>query len=138
MATYNLFISHAWRYSDQYNTVVQWLDVAQEFGLFDWKNYSVPEHDPLLDPNSNFGKRKLQGEIDQQLRPASIVIIIAGMYAAHSDWIQFEILKAVNMGKYIIGLKPWGNIRMPNIVQENANMIVSWNSRSLYEAILSR
>lgn len=44
---YHIFISHAWNYSDAYNTVVNWLNEAQEEGKLTWTNYSVPEHDPV-------------------------------------------------------------------------------------------
>lgn len=36
------------------------------------------------------------------------MIILAGMYAAHSEWIDYEISEAVRMGKFIIGVRPWG------------------------------
>ena len=55
--TYNIFISHAWKYSEHYNKVVTWLNEAQAEGQFTWKNYSVPEHNPLIDPNTSAGKR---------------------------------------------------------------------------------
>jgi hypothetical protein len=108
VAHYNLFISHAWRYSEHYYKVVDWLNEAKADGLLTWSNYSVPSHDPLIDPNSPAGKKKLEGMIDDQIRPTSKVIILSGMYVAYSDWIQFEILKAVAMNKYIVGVKPWG------------------------------
>lgn len=57
------------------------------------------------------------------------------MYAAHSDWIEYEINEAVRMGKYIIGVKPWGQERTPQIMQDNADTIVGWNSSSIITAI---
>ena len=127
MSTYHIFISHAWRYGDQYNTVVDWLDESDLL----WKNYSVPEHDPV-DANNTI---KLKEALTAQIRPASIVIIIAGMYAAHSYWIDYEIDEAQRMNKTIIALKPRGNERMPLKVQDAANAVVNWNSKSLIETI---
>lgn len=95
---YHIFISHAWNYSDAYNTVVNWLNEAQEEGKLTWTNYSVPEHDPV-DANNT---KKLQAALDAQIKPASKVIVISGMYAAYSDWINYEIDQSVNYGKYII------------------------------------
>lgn len=137
MNHYNLFISHAWRYSDHYWKVVSWLDEAKEASLFTWSNYSVPKHDPLIDPSTPTGKKKLQGMLNDQMRPASKVIIMSGMYAQYSDWIQFETLLAVEMKKYIIGLKPWGQERIPSLVQDYATEIVGWNRDSLLRAIVS-
>nr|DAU86313.1 MAG TPA: TIR-like domain protein [Caudoviricetes sp.] len=137
MTTYNIFISHAWKYTEHYNKIVQWLDEAQDEGKFKWKNYSVPEHDPLIDPNSSAGKNKLKSELNEQIRPASKVIILAGMYAAYSDWIDYELTTAVNMDKYIIGVKPWGQERVPAIITNNSDTIVGWNKDSVINAILN-
>lgn len=138
MATYNIFISHAWKYSEHYNQVVKWINEAQNEGKLTWKNYSVPEHDPLIDPNTTVGKNKLKGMIDNQIKPASIVIILAGMYTAHSDWIDYEIDTAVSYSKYIIGVKPWGQERIPTKVSNNANVMVGWNKSSIINAILNK
>ncbi|MDD1679378.1 MAG: TIR domain-containing protein [Methanomicrobiales archaeon] len=95
---------------------------------FAWTNYSVPEHDPL--PNS-----RLAMHLRDQIRPSSIVIILSGMYAAHSDWIQYEIEIAREMGKPILGIKPWGNQMIPVAVSSAAREIVGWNTNSIVEAI---
>lgn len=135
MAHYNIFISHAWKYSEAYNTVVGWINEAKENGELTWSNYSVPEHDPLIDPDESSGKRKLKEELKGQIRPSSLVIVISGMYVAHSDWIDFEIDAAVDYGKYIIGLKPWGQQRIPAKVSDNADVMVGWNRKPLIDAI---
>ena len=57
------------------------------------------------------------------------------MYAAHSDWIQYEVDEAVRMGTYIIGVKPWGQERVPKLISDNADVMVGWNSASLINAI---
>lgn len=137
MSTYNIFISHAWKYSEHYNKIVQWLNEAQDEGKLTWKNYSVPSHDPLIDPNTTAGKNKLKSELKEQISPASKVIILAGMYAAYSDWIDFEIDTAVDYNKYIIGVKPWGQERIPSKVSNNADVMVGWNKDSVINAILN-
>lgn len=58
------------------------------------------------------------------------------MYAAHSDWIEFEINTAVDKNKYIIGVKPWSQERIPNIVTNNSDVMVGWNKKSIIDAIL--
>lgn len=137
MSTYNIFISHAWKYSEHYYKVVGWLNEAQDEGLLTWKNYSVPEHDPLVDPDSTVGKAKLKAMLKEQIRPASKVLILSGMYASYSDWIDFEIDTAIDYNKYIIGIKPWGQERIPSKVSNNANVIVGWNKSSVINAILN-
>lgn len=137
MSTYYIFISHAWKYSEHYYKVVQWLNEAQEEGRLTWKNYSVPVHDPLIDPNTTVGKTQLKVALEKQIKPASKVIILAGMYAAHSYWIDYEIDTAVKYDKYIIGVKPWGQERIPTKISGNADVMVGWNKESVINAILN-
>lgn len=124
---YNLFISHAWHRSEHYKKVIEWIRDSD----ISYKNYSVPEENPLHSGN----KFKLQEDLTAQIRPASCVIILSGMYAAHSGWIEYEVNEAVRMGKYIIGVRPWGQERIPTIVQDYADEIVGWNSSSVISAI---
>lgn len=137
MATYNIFISHAWKYSSDYNKIVEWLNEAQEEGTLTWKNYSVPEHDPLIDPGTTAGKTKLKNMLKEQIRPASKVIVLAGMYSAYSDWIGYEIDTAIEYDKYIIGVKPWGQERVPSKVSDNSDVMVGWNKNSVINAIIN-
>lgn len=137
MSTYNIFISHAWKYSDDYNKVVDWLNEAQADGVLTWKNYSVPEHDPVLDPDDANDRQELEEALDAQIKPASTVIVISGMYAAYSSWIDYEIDTSVGYGKYIIGLKPRGQQRIPTKIQDNADVMVGWTKKSLIDAILN-
>ena len=59
------------------------------------------------------------------------------MYATYSDWIDFEIDTAIDYSKYIIGVKPWGQQRIPTKVSNNANIMVGWNESSVINAILN-
>ncbi len=45
LRTYNLFISHAWQYHDDYDRLVKMLDAADNFH---YHNYSSPEKGPWL------------------------------------------------------------------------------------------
>lgn len=122
---YHVFISHAWKYDEHYKKLVQWLDESS----ISYKNYSVPQHDPF---DSNVD---LERALTEQIKHSNIVLIASGMYVAYSDWIQYEIDEAVRMGKYIIGIEPWGSERVPKKVSENANVTVGWNSSSVIKAI---
>jgi hypothetical protein len=132
LKTYDLFLSHSWRYNHDYYRLEKMLKDAK---LFYWRNYSVPEHDPLINPNSQVGKGKLKELLDKQVKPVNCVIILGGMYAAHSEWILHEIELANNYKKPIIGLYPWGQLKMPIAVQNAANELVGWNTSSIISAI---
>jgi hypothetical protein len=125
LRTYRLFISHAWDYNDEYYRLIDLLDRAP---WFRYANYSVPEHDPLP-------MRQLHEALYDQIRPVNITIILSGIYVSYSDWIQSEIDIALELDKPIIGIMPWGNIRMPQAVQDVADEIVNWNTGSIVNAI---
>lgn len=128
LKTRSLFISHAWEYDEHYWKVVKWFNDEPNFS---WKNCSVPNHDSLPDKTS----KGLSAGMTKQLSIAQGVIILAGMYAAHSAWIDYEISEAVRMHKIIIGVTPWGQERIPVNVQTAATIMVGWNSASVIKAV---
>ncbi len=128
LKTRALFISHSWNYEHHYNQLVLWFNGALNFS---WKNCSVPSTDGLADKSS----KGLSEGMTRQISPAQGVIIMAGMYVAHSDWIQYEIAEAARMNKVIIGIRPWGTERVPTSVQEAATVMVNWQSASIIQAV---
>ncbi len=129
---YNLFISHAWTYNADYYRLIDFLESAS---YFEYKNFSVPSHDPLIDPNTAIGDITLRGMLDNQIRPASCVLIISGMYAAYRRWIQEEIDIAQSYSKPIVGVRPWGSQRTPTVVTKAAHEMVGWNTSTIVRAI---
>lgn len=125
---YRIFISHAWNYSEEYHRFVNLLDNAP---YFSWKNYSVPEHDPLHTRT----RRETELGLQNHIRPVNIVVILSGMYTVYSDWMQREIDMAVELNRPIIGIIPWGIQRIPIAVQEVAYEMVGWNTNSIIDAI---
>ena len=125
---YRLFISHAWTYADEYNRMVKILNEASNFI---YSNYSVPRHDPV-DANN---PTKLKEELRQQIRPVEVVIVLAGMYVAYSDWIQFEIDYASGLSKPILGVRPWGSQVTPTAVSSAADEMVGWTTDSIVSAV---
>ena len=92
----------------------------------------MPSDDALPDKTS----KGLSEGMRRQISPAHVVIILGGMYATRSAWIDFEISEAIRMQKTIIGVAPWGQERIPQVVQ-NASIcpVVRWNSASIIQAI---
>ena len=128
LKTYDVFISHAWSYHGDYYRMVEFLNNAP---MFRWRNYSVPDHDPLQLPTTTALKEQLR----RQIRPVNIVVILAGMYVAHSDWIQFEIDFANAINKPMIGIRPRGQQRIPMAVQASVDEMVGWRTDSIVSAI---
>ena len=135
LRNYDLFVSHAWRYHDEYDRLEQLLKSAPNF---QFRNFSVPKHDPLIDPGTRVGQQKLEALLDAQVRPVQCVLVIAGMYAAHRFWIDKEVGFAQYYDKPIIGVRPWGQERVPESVQAAAVEMVGWNTDSIVDAIRRR
>lgn len=123
---YRIFISHAWKYDDEYYKLERML---KEFPYFEFRNYSVPQHDPFE------SSQKLAQKLLDQMNPTQVVIVLAGMYVNHSDWIQFEINEAKRMNKPIIGVRPWNQQRVPQAVESAAKVMHGWNTAPIVESI---
>lgn len=128
LKTYGIFISHAWTHNDEYYRLADMLKAAPRFS---WKNYSVPEHDPK---HARTEKQLVQA-LYNQMKPTHAVIILAGMYIKHSNWIQKEINIAAELEKPIIGLVPWGGQKVPKEVQDAADEMIGWNTNSVVNTI---
>lgn len=132
MRIYNIFISHSWGYSNAYQALKNMLNDAV---YFSYKDYSVSKEDPLKIRHSIYYRSELENKIENQMRPCSVVLILAGVYATYSDSIQMEIKIAKRLGKPIIAVEYWGAERTSSVVKNNAAKVVRWNSSSIVDAI---
>lgn len=124
-----IFISHAWQYNDHYWTLVKWFDEEPNFS---WSNCSVPSHDALPDRTS----KGLSEGMTRQINPAQVVIILGGMYANNSGWIDYEINEAERLRKPILAVRPWDQQRVPVKVQSASTIpMVGWNRASVIQAV---
>ena len=132
MRTFNLFISHSWSYADTYDGLV---NLLQQRSHFSFRNYSVPQDDPIHDAGTD---AQLREAIRRQMAPCSVVLILAGVYATYSKWIEEEIDLAKHdfgAAKPIIAIQPWGSQRTSTRVKDAADKIVRWNTESIVSAI---
>ncbi len=130
MKTYHLFISHSWTYHDQYSNLVNLLKQANNFR---YHNHSIPKKVPVLDSTD----KQLSKVIHNKMQPCGIVIVLAGVYAEYSEWIDKEI-KIAKSGfskpKPILALRPCTN-EISAKVRDHADQIVGWNTNSIVSAI---
>lgn len=125
---YRIFISHSWAYSEQYDKIESFLN--QENVLF--YNHSVPKDDPI---HTNGTDKQLREKIDAKIKGCSCVIILAGVYASYSKWINIEIELAQKYQKPIIAVQPWGAERTSVAVKNAADIIVGWKAKSVANAV---
>lgn len=129
---YNIFISHSWTYGDAYKNLINMLDQAQNFS---YNDHSVPKDDPIHNARN---EEELKKAIQNQMMGCHVVLILAGIYATYSKWINQEITLA-NRGfqnpKPVVAIQPWGAEKTSKVVKENANIIVNWNTKSIVNGI---
>ncbi len=132
MKTRNLFISHSWSYPEQYDRLVRLLNARP---YFRFRNYSVPRNNPIHNTGTD---DKLREAIRKQMGPCSLVLILAGVYATYSKWIDKEIDLAksgFSKRKPIVAIEPRGTERTSAIVKESADRVVKWNTESIVATI---
>lgn len=94
---YRIFISHSWKYSNQYDKIVEFLDD----GGINYYNHSVPKDDPV---HTNGTDKQLEDAIDAKIRGCSCVIILAGVYSSCSKWIKKKLLLLKSMANQLLVL----------------------------------
>ena len=130
LTNYRLFISHSWAYGDAYERLVEFF---HEHPNFSWLDYSVPRDDPIHNANND---TQLYNAIKAQMAPVKCVVIMAGVYSSYSKWINKEIEIAKNVySKPIIAVEPWASERTSQIVKDNSDEVVKWQSKSIVDAI---
>ena len=126
--TYRLFISHSWSYNENYQRVVE-LITEQGLSFYD---HSVLKDDPIHTDGTD---EQLHDAIEAKMKGTSCILILAGVYASYSNWIQKEIAIAQSYGKKIIAIEPWDSKKTSKVVKDSADIIVKWQGKSIADAI---
>ena len=131
----HVFISHAWAYSNNYETLAKWIfDQPASSGQasFDLRNFSVPKDDPIHSASTD---EKLREAIFAQIQRSHVIVIPTGLYATYSKWIRKEIDGAKFYTKPILAVNLWGAERKSSIVLQNADEEVGWNRQPVIDKI---
>ena len=132
MKDVHIFISHSWTYRNHHDGLVALLRNTPKFRI---RDYSVPKDDPI---HTNGTDIDLENAIWDQMRSCSVVLVLAGLYANYSKWIDKEIRmaqKGFSTPKPIVAIEPWGSERTSTVVKDAADRIVKWNTNSIVDAI---
>jgi len=132
--TYDLFITHAWRYHQDWTKICELLDNTP--GLA-WRNFSLPWHDPAMNPNSAVGGAFIRNFLDTQIIPVHGVIFLAGVYAIKSaqGWLDLEIELARKHNKPIIAIPALGETVVPHEISSLCDMSVGWHPEAVIAAL---
>jgi hypothetical protein len=131
---YDLFITHAWRYHDDWTRLG---DMFDKFLGDSWRNFSVPWYDPGLDPNTEVGKRLVYRWLEQQIVPTCGVIFLSSVYENKSaqKWVVLEVELARKYRKWVVGLPKFG---ADAVAPEAASLIdvqCSWDAQKIIDAL---
>ena len=74
---YRIFISHAWKYGEDYDRLVSMLDHSPWFSFY---NYSAPQEKPLALSSGNATDAEIEQAITAKIKNAQVVLVIGGMY----------------------------------------------------------
>ena len=131
----NVFISHSWAYSNQYDRLAEWIfeeawSVNEQ--RIQFLNTSVPRDNPFhFAPND----ATLQQAIYDRIANSHVVVIPTGMYANYSKWIRKEIDGARLYRRPIIAVDPWAQKRASSVVADAADESVGWNKQPIINAV---
>lgn len=125
---YNAFISHAW---DHHDDLVNLRILLSARGYFNIEYKEVSRDEPINSPNAVYIKRRLK----EKIASSHIVLGLAGIYASHSDWMEWELDTAVELGIPIIGIAPLGQERISQTIAKRSIEIVRWNTESIVSSI---
>ena len=131
---HDLFITHAWRYHEDWTKISEMLDSVP--GLA-WRNFSVPWHDPAMDPNSEVGGKFIRDFLETQIIPVDGVILLAGVYKIKSarHWVNLEVEMARKHKKPIIGVPAIGETIVTDEVKPLCDATVGWNAAGVIAAL---
>jgi hypothetical protein len=125
---YSVFISHSWQHIEDLKNL---RNLLENRGYFNVQFEEATPDVPINSDNAYYIRQRLK----QKISNSDIVLGIAGVYASHSEWMQWELDKAVELNVPIIGVIPRGQERISTVVSSRAKELVRWNTESIVEAI---
>lgn len=126
--TYSLFISHSWDHDDILQNLKSLLDSR---GYFPAEYTQIEKDCPINSEQA----RVVKANITKRLEQSDVVLAIAGIFASHSDWMQWEMDKAKELGLNVIGVVPRGQEHISHEVYKRSVIDVRWNADSIVDAI---
>lgn len=113
-------------------------------GLLGRKGYEIRNSSIRAKPANQ--RRLEQGKVsDRAIRRllrmkmnwASTVVVLIGKQTHSRPWVDWEIKKAMELGKRIVGVYERGGTQndVPEALEDNADAMVNWSSDSIIDAI---
>lgn len=128
--TCDLFLTHAWRYHEDWKQMVQLLNAH---GLRSWRNFSLPWYDPALDPRTPEGGQIVCRHLETQIIPCDAVLLLAGVYEQIGcrKWVDMEVTMARRHRKPIIAIPAIGAAEPSAEVMALADTSAAWDAAAI-------
>lgn len=131
---YDLFVTHAWRFHDDWTRFSNLLDKAEGVA---WRNFSLPWHDPAMNPNSKIGGHFIRNFLETQIIPVHAVVLLSSVYSIPSarHWFELEVEMARKHNKPIIGMPLNEETLIPEEVSLLCDGCCNWDLNSIFSTI---
>ena len=125
---YKIFISHSWSYTEDLVALQNLLNLR---GYFNVQFLEASKKTPINSEHAPYVKTVLKNRIVN----SDIVLALAGVYAAYSDWMIWELDTALANRIPIVGVIPRGQIRVSAEVRSRSKEDIRWWTESIVAAI---
>lgn len=134
LKSYDIFLTHAWRFHDDWKKFSELLDGTAGIN---WRNFSLPWHDPAMNPNTEVGGRFIRNFLESQIIPVHSVVLLSGVYKINSArrWFDMEVEMARKHNKPLIGIPVLGESTVPDEVSVLCDECCNWDAVELLAAI---
>jgi len=128
----DIFIAHGWKKSEHIHKITELLDRAVEFDdQFAYENHG--EFDPSALNEQEFGNHEF--EVQNQIKAAGVVIVLADLYDEYKEWIDKEIEMAKAMDKPIIVIRSYEDRETPPHLEVLADETVFFDPEEILKVI---
>jgi hypothetical protein len=124
---FRIFPSHGWVRDDDYLRLFEYLESTTNFF---YRNVCDPDSSP---EGESVAERRAR--IVGAMKEAEVLLVMAGMYAEHRQWLDFEMQAALANQVPIVLIEHFGPQEAPEALKAAAAQVVGWNSRSIEDAV---
>ena len=127
------FITHVWRQSPQWVSFEKFL---YSDPVVQWRNFSLPWHDPALKVGSGLGQKLMMDNLTNQITPTDIFFLLESLYQKQSNlfWLNFQTDVARNNDIPIV-IVPDNDINNVDIKFDFDYIKIENNYKSLHNTI---
>ena len=132
--TYDLFLTHAWNYTDEWQGLVALLD---EYIPGKWRNWSLPWHDTSIDRFSQRGREQLEKLLRGQIAQASGIIVLPETMdrAEGKLWLEKQLALAREFKKLVLGISPKNGTAFPTELAAFTAVVVPRDAAQIIAAL---